>query len=121
MAAITTAQGEREFIDFNLTYSADWSVSGEAGQTVEAADVDTAYFFLKRNKSDSNTVLELDTDTTAEMEWIGNTLRVKLGANTLTLHGKYLYELRLKLTDGAYVSADTGTVTITESITGNPA
>lgn len=123
MAELITFAGERKLLDFTLTYSADWSDVSKQGDPIVEADVSAAYFYLKRNKTDATAILMLSTALDTEIDWItgGTILRVKLGTNTLSLAGVFVYELRLKLSDGSFVSADSGVLTIAESVTGNPA
>lgn len=120
-ADIEVTSGERRFIDYTMTYASNWSVTADQSQTVESSDVDTAYFYLRRNKDDTDAVLSFSTATAAEMAWVTSTkLRVKLGASQETLNGVYFYELRLKFPTGEFVTVEVGTIEFLPSPVGTP-
>src|SRR5438046_2312354 len=120
MADIVVYEYERGLIDVTLTYSSQFSTVAKRGTPVLQTDVTRVYFYVKTLLADSAAWLTLTDASASQIEWIDAThgqLRVKLGTTT----GGHAadnqpYELRLKLTDGSYLTVDTGMLHVKNSV-----
>src|SRR4051812_2383547 len=118
MPELSVYEGERGYIDYTLSYGPLWSVSAKRNTPVLQADVSRLYFYVKA--SDSGTAYITLTDaSSSQIEWLSataGTIRVKLGSGTAGHTGDgQPYELRIKLTDGSYVTAEHGKLNVLES------
>jgi hypothetical protein len=121
MRSITITEGESAAqYDFYLKYSQNWSESAKRGQPVQQSDVTKTFFYVKALQSDSAAWLSLTDASSSQIEWVSAAtghIRVKFGAGTAGHAGdNQFYELRLKLTSGKYVTAESGHFNVKESI-----
>lgn len=128
-APIEIIAGKRQFIDFTMTFSDDWSVEANRGNPITLTLSDGVFLSIKRHKTDAGDALLTLKDEDAggadtQIEWIGDgttgVVRVKFGSNTATFEGTYDYELTVKLSTGDYISVKQGKINVTPSVTGNP-
>ena len=124
MPDIQVSEYERGFIDYTLTYGQQYSVVAKRGTPVLQSDVTHVYFYVKATLSDTSPFISLSDASSSQIEWLDATagkIRVKLGTNTGTHAGdSQPYELRLKMADGSYISAETGLLYIKNSVVDNP-
>jgi hypothetical protein len=116
---ISVHEGASLYLDYTLTYSQGWSDSSKRGTPIPSADVTKVFFYVKRKLTDTTFLLQLSSADSSQIAWTSataGTLRVKLGANTAGLAGNAFYELRLKMSDGRYITADDGRITFKESV-----
>ena len=122
MPKLQVYEAERGLIDYTLMYSPKWSVAAKRNTPVLESDTSVVYFYVKNPSGTA--VVSLSDANSAEIEWIDTALgkiRVKLGTGT---EGKVNddndYELRIKFTDGGFVTADAGKLDILESVVDTP-
>lgn len=122
--SIVVHEGERGYLDYTLTYSDKWSAVAKRGEPVVRADTTTVYFYVKTSRGDATAAISLSDDSASEIEWLdedAGQIRVKLGTNTEGEAGDgQVYELRIKFSDGSFVTADDGTIDIIDSIVDTP-
>jgi len=116
-------EGASEYLYRDLIYdSSFWSDTTVLGLPVPST-VFTDLFFSIKSTDNSTTLLTLKLST-SDIEWLdapNGKCRINFNANTLTLSGTdYTYEFRAKLTTGAYIHIESGTLDILPSQTGNP-
>jgi hypothetical protein len=128
---ISAVESSRGFIDRNLYYhSPFWSDSTKRGQKVQKSETLEVYFTVKTNEADVSPLLELtgangglvwlDSSDAETMSGTATKVRAKLGINTDGKAGTHRYELRVKLADGSFITAEKGTIVIEESLTDTP-
>ena len=116
---ITVHEGASLYLDYTLTYSQNWSDSSKRGNPIASADTTKVFFYVKRKLTDSTFLLQLTSADSSQIAWTSataGTLRVKLGANTAGITGSAFYELRIKMSDGRYITTDSGKITFNESL-----
>jgi hypothetical protein len=107
--------------DFTLMYNHTHSVAAKRGTPVLQSDVSKSFFYIKTNKSDASAWLTLTDASSSQIEWTGPTtgaIRVKYGADTAgrASSSPQYWELRIKFTDGTYLTWAEGTISVKESI-----
>ena len=116
---LKTKEAARLVIPFKLKYGANWSVAADRGNAIPKSDTTTVYFYVKEKESDTTAFVEYDDGTATEIEWTdenGGELRVILGEETEGHVGTEMpWELRAKMSGGAWVTLDSGTIEIEDS------
>lgn len=107
--------------DFFLKYGPTHSVAAKRGTPVLQADVTKTFFYIKTNESDADAWLELTDASSSQIEWVDATaghIRIKYGASTAgqASSSPQYWELRVKLSDGTYLTWGRGTIFVKESI-----
>ena len=124
MPEISVYEYERAYVDYTLTYSQSWSVAAKRGTPVLQADTTNVYFYARPTETGA-TLFTLSVGS--GITWVNGPsatdgkVRVALGTNTGTHAGDgQFYELRIKLSDGSYVTAEKGTLNVKVSTVENP-
>jgi hypothetical protein len=121
----TVTEGDNSKIDFTLTYSQYWSDSAKRGLPVPRSDVSRAYFYVSSSLTASPWLSLTDASST-QIQWLDTTngrIRIFLNGGGGTeghVGDNQRYELRLKMTDGTYVSAESGVLNVLDSIVETP-
>lgn len=120
---ILVYENEDVFLDFPLFYGQQYSVTAKRGLPVPRADTSAIYFYVAATIS-SSPYLSLTDASSTQIEWLDTTtgkIRVHLGSNTNGHVGdNQVYEVRIKMADGTYITLDTGTIHIKPSIVDRP-
>lgn len=125
MANLKVYEAERGFFDFTLTYGERWSVEVLREQPIPKTATTRVYFSVKNDVSETDPFIALTDENSLEIEWldeINGKIRVKLGETTEGHTGNdKAYELRLKMSDGSWITAKAGKLDILPSVVGTPA
>lgn len=96
--------GNRRVIDFQTTYSQNWSVEEKRGEDIAAEDVANAVFLVKRKVSETDEAAVVEKTLTEGISVTAGSAQVTLDAeDTKDLQGSYIATLRLTLADGGVV------------------
>jgi len=110
--------------DFTLRYSHDWSAAAKRGTPVLRADLSRVYFYAKAAEADVTAWLTHSDADASQIEWLDEALgkiRVKFPAATEgRAGGGQHYELRLKFTDGTFLTVERGTLNVLNSLIDTP-
>lgn len=125
MQTQTIKEGKLQYLDWTLTYAADWKPSDKQGDPVASADTTDVFFIVKRQDKDDTIILQKQVTGTGGIVWnspTAGTITVTFGSETLGKAGNYRYEVVIELADGSFVTADDlrGDFIIEKSIAGNP-
>src|SRR4051794_2740143 len=116
MNDITVTENEDVFLQYPLKYDRSWAVPAKRGQTIPRSDTSAVYFYISATES-GTAWLTLSDASSSQIAWLtsaevessattNTTVRVKLGSNTSGHAGdNQWFELRLKFSDGSYVTA----------------
>lgn len=121
---ISLYEADAAKVDYTLRYSYDWSASAKRGTPVLQADVSVIYFYAKTNESDASAWLTLTSGSVTQIEWLDASLgKIRIHFPTTTEGqagtGQH-YELRLKFTDGTFLTVERGTLNILNSLIDTP-
>jgi hypothetical protein len=120
MAEYTFYEGEAFKIDYSLTYSPNWSDSSKRGLPIPRSALSEVYFWVKTLATDTTAWLKLDDTSPTKIVWLDETngrFRVLFPSSTEGHTGdRQPFECRVKLTDGSFITVDTGYINILESI-----
>ena len=113
--------------DFTLRYGFDWSVAAKRGTPVLQSDVSTVFLYVKTLETDTTAWLQLSSASSSQIAWLNGPgatdgkIRVYFGAGTAghAADGQG-YELRLKFTDGTYLTWVKDVLNIKQSLVDNP-
>jgi hypothetical protein len=98
------AAGTRRILQFNVTYSANWSVVLKQNSAVLAADVTAATFLLKNPRTQADASAAVTKTLSAGIAKANGVITVTLNpADTKDLEGTYYGTLRLYLADSGVV------------------
>jgi hypothetical protein len=101
---ISMAAGTRRVIEFNVTYSANWSVVLKRSTAVLSADISSARFLLKNSLTSTDESAAVTKTLASGISKADGKVTVTLNpADTQNLEGSYLGTLRLYLADGGVV------------------
>src|SRR4051812_21241379 len=107
MPEVTVYEYERAYLDYTLKYGPNWSVSAKRGTPVLTADTTNVYFYARATETGAS-IFTLSVGL--GITWLSATtgqIRVALGTNTGGHAGDgQFYELRIKLSDGGYITAE---------------
>lgn len=103
--SITVPSGNTRYIEFTVTYSADWSVVAKRSTSVIDSEISKVTFMLKPDPFTADASATVSkTSPTADITIATGLVTVALTpANTQNLQGKYYASLRVFLTSGAVV------------------
>lgn len=125
MANLKVYEAERGFFDFTLTYGDRWSNAALQGKPIPKTATGRVYFSVKNDVSESSPFIALTDEDPSDIEWLDEAngkIRVKLGETTEGHAGNdKQYELRLKMSDGSWMTAKAGQLDILPSVVGTPA
>lgn len=124
MPDITVYEYERAYLDYTLKYGPTWSVTAKRNTPVLQTDTSNIYFYVRPTETGANFItLSVGLGIT----WINGPnatdgkIRVALGSTTGGhAADNQVYELRVKLSDGSYVTAEAGRLNIRQSYVDNP-
>lgn len=131
MPTITVTENEDVFLEYPLKYGLDWSVVAQRKTSVQKGQTSAVYFYvaateggtpwLTLSDASSTQIAWLDSTRTESSASTNTTVRVKLGSNTGGHVGiGQFFELRIKFTDGSYISARQGTFNVVASQVDRP-
>lgn len=124
MPHITVHEGERAYLDYTLKYGRNWSVTAKQNTPILNSDTSAVYFYVKTNRSDASPAISLSDASATQIEWLDDDtgeIRVKLGTNTEGEAGdNQVYELRVKFSDGTFLTVEDGTINIIDSPVDTP-
>ena len=96
--AISIPSGNTHLIEFNTTYSQQWSVQGKRGNNVLSGEVTAARFMLKKNISLPDNQSSITKNLNAGIAATDGKLTVTLdAADTKDLQGTYYATLRITI------------------------
>lgn len=125
MGNLHVYEAEKGFMDFTLTYGTGWSVESDRGKAIPKSATQKVYFDVKNDFSDATSIISLTDADPLQIEWldeVNGKIRVKLGDTTEGHAGNdKVYELRLKMSDGSWMTAKAGKLDILHSVVGTPA
>jgi hypothetical protein len=116
---LTVYEGDNSKADFTLTYGPTWSDTTKRGTPVPKSDTTRVFFYVKKLVSDTSAWLTLN-DNGQGITWLDTAngkIRVTFGTGTSGRAGDgQTWELRIKLSDGTYISVDRGTFNVIDSL-----
>lgn len=120
MGNIYVYEAERGYLDYTLSYGTDWSEPEKRGLPIPRTDTIKVYFYIKNDYSDDTPLIALTDDASQQIEWLdeeNGKLRVQLGTVTLGKAGNdKVYELRIHLGDGSWMTVQIGKIDIRPSV-----
>ena len=126
MPEITITEGESAAkADFTLTYGPDWSVAAKRNTPVLKSDLAATgvYFHVKATAGGAAWLTFTDANS-AQIEWLDQALgkiRVHFPETTEgRVADQQPYELRLKFSDGKWLTAESGVLNVKESTVDTP-
>lgn len=126
MPDITVDENEDVFLQYPLKYGKDWAVAAKIGTPTQKGDTSAVFFYVAATESgtpwlslsdaSSSQIAWLDSTGTESSASTNTTVRVKLGSNTGGHVGpSQFFELRIKFSDGSYVTARQGSLNVKRS------
>ncbi len=121
MAEITVTEGDNSKADFALTYSQSWSDSTKRGLPVAKSDTSKVFFYVSKTIT-GTPWLTLDDSSSSQIQWLDTAngkIRVFFNGHQGTstqIGDSQFYELRIKMADSTYVSAERGTFNVLDSV-----
>jgi hypothetical protein len=120
----TVSEAERGYLKYVLRDGKDWSDEEKRGEPIARDDVEAVYFSVKERLSVASPIISLSDANDDEIEWLdedAGVILVKLGTQTEGHAGdNQVYELRLKSEDGTYLTVESGTIHILDSLIDTP-
>src|ERR1044072_9129823 len=97
---ISMAAGTRRVIEFNVTYSANWSIALKRSTNVLAADISSARFLLKKQLTEPDASAAIEKTLPSGISQTDGKVTVTLNpADAKAPEGSYPGTLRLSLAD----------------------
>jgi hypothetical protein len=126
MEDIMLKEGHRRAYPYTMKYDPLYSIVAKRNTPILRSDLTNpgVFFNVKTKESDTNAWLILKDDVPNQITWedeAAGKILINFNTNTLERTGdNQFYELRVKLSDGSYLTVDSGRLHILESIVDNP-